>query len=212
MTTLYKLTDKLDQTYGGCQWGEGVTVETDGQGDLCGHGFTHWCTHPLLAVLLNPMHGIYSLATAHLWEGEGEIAKTDRGLKVGCARATTLRRVPLPVVTVEQRIRFAILFVKRVYHEPSWTRWADNWLSGADRSKEAADLAKEVVDLAADLSASTAASAAAWAASKAAQVADLAAGATDLSARAACGAASAAARKGEQIDLIQLAREAVMAS
>ena len=35
---LYKLTDKNDQTHAGCQWGENVTVETSGKGDLCDRG------------------------------------------------------------------------------------------------------------------------------------------------------------------------------
>ncbi len=131
---LWKLTDGNDQTQGGCQWGESVTVETSGEGELCGPGWTHWYTHPLLAVLLNPIHGDYDLRTAHLWEGKGDVGKTDRGLKVGCRRATTLKRVDLPFVATNRRIRFGILCAKKVYNEPRWTKWADGWLSGEDRS------------------------------------------------------------------------------
>jgi len=135
---LYKLTDEHDQTYGGCQWGPGVTVETSGKGGLCGPGFTHWYTHPLLAALLNPVHGRFNLDTAHLWEGEGEPVKTDYGLKVGCTKATTLRRVDLPKATTAQRVRFGILCAMAVYTSVEWRAWAEGWLSGADRSKEAA--------------------------------------------------------------------------
>jgi len=138
---LYKLTDEHDRTYGGCQWGENVTHKTSGEGGLCGPGFTHWYTHPLLAVWLNPIHAGFNLETAHLWEGEGEVVKTDRSLKVGCTRATTIKRVPLPRMTPNQLARAAILTAKQIYHEEEWNKWADRWLSGEDRSAEAAHAA-----------------------------------------------------------------------
>jgi hypothetical protein len=138
MTTLYKLTDENDKTFGGCRWGAGVTVPTSGEGELCGPGWTHWYTDPLLAVLLNPIHGVYDLATAHLWEGEGAVGKTDYGLKVGCTAGTTIRRIALPVVTAEQRVRFGILCALRRYRDAAYVSWATEWLSGQDRSEEAA--------------------------------------------------------------------------
>jgi len=109
MITLYKLTNENDQTYDGCQWGKNITVKTSGEGELCGPGWTHWYTDPLLAVLLNPIHGNFDLSTAHLWEGEGEVVLEDGGLKVGCKVATTMRRIKMPVISVKQRIRFGIL-------------------------------------------------------------------------------------------------------
>lgn len=142
MTTLYKLTKSDGTTYGGCQWGEGVQHLTDGEGDLCGPGWTHWYTHPLLAVLLNPIHGCFDLATALLWEGEGTIGANDHGLKVGCKDGRTLRQMPLPEVTTEQRVKFAILCslaVKKQWKgKAAYTRWAEAWLDGSDRSEAAA--------------------------------------------------------------------------
>ena len=131
---LWKLTDAKDQTRGGCQWGENVTVLTSGFGPLCGSGFTHWYTDPLLAVFLNQIHGRFDLDTAHLWEGEGEVAKTDGGLKVGCTKATTIRRVELPHVTREQTINFGILVALEVYRETTFVTWAQAWLRGSDRT------------------------------------------------------------------------------
>jgi len=123
---LYKLTDANDRTHNGCQWGPNVTVETSGEGELCGEGFTHWYTNPLLAVLLNLTHANFDLSTAHLWEGEGEIVKDDSGLKVGCAKATTLRRIPVPEVTDEQRVKFGILCSLQVPQEMAYVEWANN--------------------------------------------------------------------------------------
>ncbi|KKL58315.1 hypothetical protein LCGC14_2226540, partial [marine sediment metagenome] len=57
--TLYKLTDSNDQTYGKTQWGPGIEHAASGKGPLCTEGWLHAYTDPLLAVLLNPIHGNY---------------------------------------------------------------------------------------------------------------------------------------------------------
>jgi len=139
---LYKLTRQDGTAYGGTQWSEGVTIKTSGRGKLCGRGYTHWYTHPLLAVILNPIHAAYKDPV--LWEGEGEVVKSD-GLKVGCKRATTIRRIPLPQVTTEQRVKFAILCALQVYRDPGFRSWAEDWLSGADRSWGAAQAAQSTM-------------------------------------------------------------------
>ena len=109
MTTLYKLTDQDGYTRrnydNACLWGENVSHSGTGEGDLCGPGYVHAYTHPLLAVLLNPIHA--NVPTPRLWEAEGAIAKSDRGLKVGCVTLTTIREMPLPIISTEQRVRFA---------------------------------------------------------------------------------------------------------
>ena len=161
MTKLYKITDSADQTYGKCQWGEGITIKTSGEGEMCGEGYTHWYTDPRLAVLFNPIHGDFDLETAHLWEGEGEIIKTD-GLKVGCIEATTLKRINFPIISTEQKVKFAILCALEVYNEEKFIRWAHNWLDNVDRTEATAWLgAKE------GWTARAAAEAAAWAAAAA---------------------------------------------
>lgn len=137
---LYKITDAEDKTYGGCMWGEGITVATSGEGQMCGSGFTHWYKSPLLAVFLNKIHANFDLKTAHLWEGEGEIIKDD-GMKIGCTKATTIKRVCLPEVNDIQRVAFGILCARKVCKDKFFESWSRNWLSGKDRSAEAADQA-----------------------------------------------------------------------
>ena len=208
MTTLYKLTDEHDQTSGGCQWGENVEVRTHGKGTLCSPGWTHWYTDPLLAVLLNPLHGAFDLATAHLWEGEGEVGATD-GLKVGCAVARTIHRVPLPAVTSEQRVRFGIGCAWILCSGDRWRAWARGWLREDDRTsataaaaaaaartpRPALRAAAEAAWAAAQAEAATAAQAAAWAAARVAEEAAWSAEAAAQAALAAArGAALAAAR------------------
>ena len=137
MTKLYKLTDKDGRTYGGCQWGEGVTHETDGHGELCGPGWIHAYTDPLLAVLLNPIHANFDPDTMLLWWCKGKVGRTDSGLKVGSTKVTTIRTIPGPEITTEQRVRFAILCAREVYQEPVWSQWAAAWLDGTERGASA---------------------------------------------------------------------------
>jgi len=85
MTTLYKLTDQQGRTRPGganeTQWGEGVTHTAPGKGALCTEAYIHAYTHPLLAVLLNPIGGNYE--DPLIWESEGIVERDDHGLKVG---------------------------------------------------------------------------------------------------------------------------------
>jgi hypothetical protein len=139
MTKLYKLTNKKHQTRNNTQWGEGITHTASGSGELCSGGWLHAYTDPLLAVLLNPIHA--AIKHPVLWECEGEVGKSDHGLKVGCARLTTIRQIELPVITCEQRVTWAILCVLGVYKYASFSAWAADWMSGKDRSEVAADRA-----------------------------------------------------------------------
>ena len=146
MTTIYKLTDQNMQTYNGFQWTLNKTETADGEGDLCGPGFLHAYTDPLLAVLLNPIHA--NIDRPRLFRAEGTIKKTDRGLKIGCMEMTLTEELPLPVITTTQRIAFGILCAKEAYKDAGWACWADNWLSGKDRAAwEAASAEAAAIDL-----------------------------------------------------------------
>ena len=188
---LYKLTDANAQTYNKTQWGEGITHEGTGEGELCGPGWIHAYTDPLLAVLLNPIHGDFK--SPRLWEAEGEVGKEDLGLKVGCKKLTTLKEIPLPEITNNQRIRFAILCALEVYLDGAFINWANDWLSGVDRSANAANAAAYAANAAVNAAASAAANAAASAAAYAANAAASAASAAASAANAANAAAYAAA-------------------
>ena len=137
----YKLTDQNMQTRGGCQWN--LNEEKTPLGNihpdlpLCSDGWLHFYTDPLLAVLLNPIHA--NIQNPRLFEAECDgYFKDDNGLKVGYTKAKLVKEIPLPEITLEQRIKFAILCTKEVYKAPDWSSWADRWLSGEDRSNAAA--------------------------------------------------------------------------
>lgn len=208
MTKLYKITNEKDQTYNNCQWGEGVTIKTSGQGGMCEEGFTHWYRDPRLAVLFNPIHGDFDLETAHLWEGEGEIIKDD-GLKVGCAKATTIKQIDFPVITTEQKVKFAILCALEVYNEEKFVRWAHKWLDGTDRAAETAEAAVEWVAEAAE---EWVAEVAARAVAKAAEVAARAARAAEATVWAAKAAIRALIRVADAAETAEAAKAAIRAA
>ena len=188
MTKLYKLTNRDSQTYNQCQWGKNVTHTAPGNGILCTRAWLHAYTHPLLALLFNPIHA--NFAALHLWECKGTVGITDHGLKVGCTTLTTLRRLPVPPITLVNRTAFGIGCVYNVYRDTAWREWARCWVLNIDRSADAA--AAYAARAAAD-----AAEAAAYAA-RAADVADVAdaadvADVADAAAHAAADAADAAA-------------------
>jgi hypothetical protein len=183
----YKLTDHDLRTHGGYRWEVGVERVIENQGtELCSDRVFHFYDGPELAVLLNPIHA--NIKNPRLWEVECDQVAHDV-TKGGAKRMRLVRELPVPQVTMEQRVRFAILCAKEVCHDPQFVAWADGWLSGGDRSKEAAQAA------------SWAATAASWAAAGAA-------------AEAASWAAQAAswAATGANIDLIALAQEACRTS
>ena len=135
---LYKLTDEHGQTKNNTQWGENIThtAKGNGQQGLCSDGWIHAYEHPLLAVLLNPIHGAF--IEPRLWEAEGEIGESDHQLKCGCRSLTTIKEIPLPVITAEQKVKFAILCALAVYKDKGFKAWADSWISGEDRSYKSA--------------------------------------------------------------------------
>lgn len=104
----YKLTTRDLKTFNGFQWEIGKKVTTNGMGGLCSSGFLHYYHHPLLAVLLNPLHA--DITDPRLFEAEAEgIHLDDNGLKGGCTEMTLVREIDLPEITTTQKVAFGIL-------------------------------------------------------------------------------------------------------
>ncbi len=129
----YKLTDENNRTRNSTQWGENVTHEAMGNGKkLCTDGWIHFYEDPLVAMMMNPIHA--SFHNPHLWEAEVEGEMLREATKSGCKKLTTLKQIPLPEITLTQRVAFGILCALEVCAEESFREWAKNWLSGKDRS------------------------------------------------------------------------------
>lgn len=133
----YKLTDENGKTNGNTQWGENVTHTATGTGtQLCSDGFIHYHTDPVLAVLLNPIHANFQ--SPILWECEVSGDCINEPLKSGSKTVTTIRQIPMPVITETQKIAFAILCAQQICKDIKWNSLANNWLRNIDRTRDAA--------------------------------------------------------------------------
>ena len=177
---VYKLTDSALRTHGSTfQWELNVPREIskeDHTTSLCSPGFFHWYRDPLLAIFHDPIHGKFG-PSARLFEAEAEGVILEEGqMKGGSTKLTLLREIPLPQVTLEQRIKYGILCAMEVTTDEAWKLWATKWLSGEDRTVESARKAVEAAGARAGVQAALgvvvraaqAARAAAWAAAWAA--------------------------------------------
>ena len=200
MTKLYKLTDEQGRTRAGedneLTWAVGVAHKTAGTGTrLCTADVIHAYEHPLIAVLMNPVHADLNPTTMRLFVAEGEIVAREGELKCGVHALEIVEEIPVPTLTTEQRVKFAILCAKCVCTDVAWNAWADKWLSGDDRSEAAAWEAARAA-------AAEAAKAAAWEA--AAEASEAAWASEAAAARAAASSASRASRAATKLDLIHI--------
>jgi hypothetical protein len=171
-----------------------------------------------LAILRDPEDGRFG-STARAWVCEGSGRHVRNGIKSGYETLTTVREIPLPQVTTEQRVECAIRLAWEVCDEPGWRAWAQAWLDGSDRTDAAAwaaadaaaDAAVDAAVRAAVRAAARAAVRAAWAAADAAagaaawaavRAADAAAWAADAAADGAAWAAADAADAGVDVAAI----------
>ena len=203
MTKLYKLTDEQGRTRAGedneLTWAVGVAHKTAGTGTrLCTADVIHAYEHPLIAVLMNPVHADFDPATMRLFVAEGEIVAREVQLKCGVHALKIVEEIAVPTLTTAQRVKFAILCAKQVCKDAAWNAWADKWLSGENRSEAAA---WEAARAAAAEAARAAAWEAAWASEAAAWEAAWASEA--VAARAAASSASRAATKLDLIHIIE---------
>lgn len=205
-----KLTARDMTTYGGMKWTVGEWQEAPGKGELCTAGWLHYYRSPLLAVLHNPIHA--ALNDPRLWEVEVEGAQKHEGyMKSGAQRIRLIRELPLPVLTLPQRVRYAIECVRAGVPVLSadWSRWAVAWCDGTNRSTEAAWVAAQAAwaAWAAVVAQSAQAAQSAWVAAQVAQAAWVAAQAAEAAQAAAWAAdaaemsAAVAARAGTSSDL-----------
>jgi hypothetical protein len=117
-------------------------------------------------VLRNPCDAQFKNPQCWLFEPEGE--SLIESLKCGFQAGTTVKRVPLPRFTTNQKVVFAILCAKASpdwQGKAAWNTWADKWLSGEDRT--AAYDAADATDYAAYAAATDYAAYAAYAAAAA---------------------------------------------
>jgi len=139
MTLLYKLTENNNYTRYHTMWGENIThcVDESYPGtELCTNQVIHAYEHPVIAVLMDPVHAQFGQPL--LWEAEGEVIVREGQLKCGVKKLTTVRQIALPRFTRQQRQEIMIRCALKVYRMTAFTKWAKRWLDGSDRSRESA--------------------------------------------------------------------------
>jgi hypothetical protein len=137
MSYLYKLTDEFGNTKNQTHWAEGTRHEIakelrDSTQPLCSKHYYHAYENPLVAVFMNPSHA--NFRNPILWRATGWVSKRNGQLKCGCFTLRTLQQIPLPVLTINQRVRVAIQCALKEPQTESFKSWAKNWLSGVDRT------------------------------------------------------------------------------
>jgi hypothetical protein len=133
----YKLTDHLNCSADGREWGTGVThsLVWDGEEDDADQRIRCY-TSPAVAALLNAQHERFRLP--RLWEATVDEEHAPSDGVVACQEVTTLRQVPLPTVTGMHHARFAVMCARVAYeggeHGRKFVDWASGWLAGQDSS------------------------------------------------------------------------------
>lgn len=181
----YKLVSQDYKTHSEMHWEIGKTNTARGKGSqMCSDQVLHYYEHPLLAVLFNPIHaGIENPRMLRI-QCSQKIAGDE--LKSACKEQTPIEEISLPVISITQRVAFAIKCALVVQQDKKFVSWANSWLYGEDRTRESAIAA-------AHTAASTAYAAAANAANTANAAANAAAYAAASTAYAAANTANAAA-------------------
>lgn len=131
---VYKLTDNYGKTRNNTHWGENVTNRLNGAmagiGPLCTPAWIHCYTDWRLAVFFNPAHAQFTPARMWLAKAEGTIKGDDE--KLGCTQLTTIREIPVPVLTKDHILKFtAKVMIKHLESLTSYERQAlSDWCDG----------------------------------------------------------------------------------
>lgn len=114
---------------------------------LTDHGkMTHdemfFYSDPHLALMFNPIND--DIQNPQLCKFECSEIRTSNGVKFSCKSQTLIEEIDLPILTLNQRIAFAIKCSLSVYENGFFHYWANNWLNGTDRTAHSADAAYDV--------------------------------------------------------------------
>ena len=127
----YVLTDHLNRSADGRQWGEQVRHVADEDGSI------RCYVSPTLAALLNPLYERVRLP--RLWEAAVD-HEPDAGQPgvVACREATSIRQVAMASLSALHIARFAVVCARAAYEAGAYAvefnNWADSFLSGHDTS------------------------------------------------------------------------------
>ena len=150
MAYAYKLLSQKMTSRNNTKWEIGKAIEISKEfsgNELCSNQLLHCYASPEIAVVMNPIHA--NISEPRLFRIRCSKILADDGTKQGCKKQTLLKELPLPEISVEQRIKIAILCATEVYKEPNFLVWAENWNTGKDRTATSANAAANAANAAA---------------------------------------------------------------
>jgi len=101
-------------------------LELSGKGELCSGHWYHGYAHPLLAVLHAPIH--VDVDYIKMIEIDVPEVYAPDQMKLGFTTGTVGKVIPLPKITLEQKIRYGIGCACSVYQKKFFRRWANSWI------------------------------------------------------------------------------------
>jgi len=113
-------------------WIEQPLLETSGEGELCTSGWVHAYIDPHVAVLHNLIHSYFGDGM-RLWHCNAFGAiKYDGQTKLGTSKLLVMGEMPLPMpkVTMDHRIAYALLVGAQVWGHRIFGRFYSAWLNG----------------------------------------------------------------------------------
>ncbi len=145
-STLCKLVSQHLTSFGGFPWVVGKWMETKGTGQICGPGWLHYYSHPLVSEIMNSIHENYP-KKAKLFLVEAGDTRIDEWSKCATTRLRLTTEIERPMITSNQRIRCGIYLIQcfGIDTMPEWDDWADGWISASDRSEDSANHCLECV-------------------------------------------------------------------
>jgi class 3 adenylate cyclase len=131
----YKLTDHLNRSADGREWGAGVKHVVNGFGGDDEDPMRCYAS-PGVAALLNGLNERFRLP--RLWETTVDAELKPGDAMVDCREVSAIRQIPLPTLTAQHHAKFAVHCARVAYegalHEEEFGAWADGWLVGHDNS------------------------------------------------------------------------------
>lgn len=139
---MYKLLTQDMKSHGGFQWEMGKEYRIDKPGKtLCSDQVFHCYSHPVLAILLNPIHA--HIDNPRSFEIEVDAIINDDGLKYGTKMQKLAKEIEVPQLDIMAKVDFSIRIAMDVYKEEGFTIWADTFLKRIDISETAARAAAD---------------------------------------------------------------------
>lgn len=138
----YVLTDRDGQTPKGEKLVPGKLIEDGRSGkDLLARLGACCCDDPLVAALVSPLASENGarMFQINCWKVSADPAQAQM--------YTVVKEVtPVPQVTVEQKLAFALLVLLQLYKHKDFQVWVHRWLSGEDRSANAAQIMRRFAE------------------------------------------------------------------